>query len=193
MAVAEQINHQINPGDRSKLGQHAMSRMLRFFVKRTDGVVAVEFGLLALPFFTLMFAILETSLLFFAGQALETITADSARLIMTGQAQTQNFDATKFQEAVCANTKGLFNCATGIKIDVRKYTAFKDANLAPPIDADGNLTNNFAYDPGQPGEIVVVRLFFQWPISFSSLGLSNMAGGNRLLVATAAFRNEPFK
>jgi hypothetical protein len=40
----------------------------------------------------------------------------------------------------------------------------------------------------------VVRLFYQWPVYLSLLGftLSNMSGGKRLLVATAAFRNEPY-
>jgi hypothetical protein len=42
---------------------------------------------------------------------------------------------------------------------------------------------------------VVVQLFYQWPIyvSLMNLGnLTNMSGNSRLLVATAAFRNEPY-
>ena len=41
---------------------------------------------------------------------------------------------------------------------------------------------------------MVVRLFYQWPVYVSLLGftLPNMAGDKRLLVATAAFRNEPY-
>ena len=46
------------------------------------------------------------------------------------------------------------------------------------------------YQPGGPGDIVVVRLFYQWPIYVSLL--QNMSGSKRLLIATAAFRNEPF-
>jgi hypothetical protein len=37
---------------------------------------------------------------------------------------------------------------------------------------------------------VVVRLFYQWPIYVSLL--QNMSGNKRLLIATAAFRNEPY-
>ena len=35
---------------------------------------------------------------------------------------------------------------------------------------------------------------YQWPVYVSLLGfnLSDMAGGKRLLMATAAFRNEPY-
>ncbi len=45
-----------------------------------------------------MFAIMETALVFFASQTLETAVADSARLIMTGQAQNQNFTAGAVQD-----------------------------------------------------------------------------------------------
>ena len=51
------------------------------------------------------------------------------------------------------------------------------------------------YQAGDPGEIQVVQLFYQWPIyiSFFSMNLSNQNGNKRLLVATTVFRNEPFK
>jgi hypothetical protein len=50
------------------------------------------------------------------------------------------------------------------------------------------------YNPGSGGDIVVVRLFYQWPLFVTGLGLdiTNLSGSKRLLSATAAFRNEPF-
>ena len=47
------------------------------FARRQDGGAAVEFGLVAAPFLALLFAIMETAIVFFAGQALETAAADS--------------------------------------------------------------------------------------------------------------------
>jgi len=169
--------------------------LLRRLIRQQDGVAAVEFGLVAAPFLALVFAIMETALVFFAGQALETAAADSARLVMTGQAQMQGFDETKFKEAVCAKISGLFNCSAGIKVDVRKYASFAGINIAKPIDAVGNFSGSFTFDPGQPGDIVMVRLMYQWPVYVSLLGLnlSDMAGGKRLLMSTVAFRNEPYK
>jgi Flp pilus assembly protein TadG len=164
---------------------------IRQLVRREDGSTAVEFGLLALPFFALMFAIIETALVFFAGQTLETATADASRLIMTGQAQTQNFDQAKFKESVCSRIYGLFDCANGIKIDVRTAANFSSADLKKPLDANGNLVDNFTFSPGNAGDIVVVRVMYQWPIYVALL--SDMAGGKRLLMATAAFRNEPYQ
>jgi Flp pilus assembly protein TadG len=170
--------------------ESAAARLLR----RDDGGAAVEFGLVAAPFFALLFAIMETAIIFFAGQTLETAVADSSRLIMTGQAQGQSFDAAAFKNAVCAKVYGLFDCQNGIYIDVKKFTSFSGVSMPSPVDAQGNFQNNFSYQPGGPGDIVVVRLFYQYPVYVSLLGfnLSDINGGKRLLAATAAFRNEPY-
>jgi Flp pilus assembly protein TadG len=171
-------------------------RAVRRLLQQQDGAAAIEFGLVAAPFLALVFAIIETAVVFFAGQALETAAADSARLIMTGQAQTQGFDQAKYKEAVCGKIYGLFNCIGGLYVDVQKYTNFASINTSLPVDANGNLkTSSFGYQPGGPGDIVVVRLMYQWPVYVSLLGLnlSDMSGGKRLLLTTVAFRNEPYQ
>jgi Flp pilus assembly protein TadG len=168
----------------------------RRLIRHEEGAAAVEFALVAAPFLALVFAILETAIIFFAGQALETAGSDSARLIMTGQAQMQGFDQAKFKQEVCARIYGLFNCDGSFHVDVKKYASFASINTGKPIDANGNLdTSNFGYQPGNPGDIVVVRLMYQWPVYVSLLGLnlSDMAGGKRLMLSTIAFRNEPYQ
>jgi Flp pilus assembly protein TadG len=168
---------------------------IRRLARREDGVAAVEFGLVAAPFLALLFAIIETALVFFAGQTLETATADAARLILTGQAQTAGFSQTQFKEAVCSRVFGLFNCMAGVKVDVRTASAFGSTNMSKPVDANGNLQTNMMYSPGNAGDIVVVRVMYEWPVYVSLLGLnlSDMSGSKRLLMATAAFRNEPYQ
>ena len=167
----------------------------RRFVRQQDGAVAVEFALVAAPFLALVFAIIETAVVFFASQALETAAGDSARLIMTGQAQKQSMDQATFKQAVCTKIYGLFDCANGVSVDVKTFTSFSSISLPNPLDTSGVMTNNFTYQPGGPGQIVVVRLFYQWPVYVSLLGfnLADMAGGHRLLAATVAFRNEPYQ
>jgi Flp pilus assembly protein TadG len=169
-------------------------RTIRRFARGNDGIAAVEFGIVAAPFLALMFAIMETAIVFFASQTLETAVADSSRLIMTGQAQNGNLTETQFKAAVCAKILGLFDCQNGIKIDVKKYTGFSSIDTSKPLDANRNLMTNFGFDPGKQGDIVVVRLMYEWPIYVSLLGfnLADMAGGKRLIIATAAFRNEPY-
>lgn len=171
------------------------SRLVRRFVRQQAGSAAVEFGMVALPFLGLTFAILETALVFFAGQTLETAVTDSARLIMTGQAQTNGWSKEDFKTAVCSRIYGLFDCATGIYVDVKTYSSFGAITSAPPV-TNGQLdTANLNYSPGGVGDIEVVTLYYQWKVYVSLLGnnLSNLNGNNRLLVATAVFRNEPYQ
>ncbi len=160
-----------------------------------DGAAAVEFGLVAAPFLALVFAIIETAIVFFAGQALETAVANSSRLIMTGQAQELKASMQAHSRMRCAHKiYGLFDCQNGVYVDVRTFSSFSSVTMPSPVDANGNFQNNFSYQPGGPGDIVVVRLFYQYPVYVSLLGfnLSNVNGGKRLLAATAAFRNEPY-
>ena len=88
----------------------ALPRLVRRFLRKKDGAAAIEFAMVAAPFLALVFAILETAIVFFAGQALETATADSARLIMTGQAQKSGLSQTQFKDEVCKRIYGLFDC-----------------------------------------------------------------------------------
>jgi len=170
-------------------------KIARRFVRRQEGAAAVEFALVAAPFLALTFAILETAMVFFAGQTLEAAAADSARLIMTGQAQTSGYSQADFKKAVCDRIFGLFDCTNGMTVDVKSYSSFASVNTAAPV-TNGQLdTSNVTYSPGEPGDIVVVSLYYQWPIYVSMLGnnLANLNGGNRLLAAAAVFRVEPYK
>ena len=155
--------------------------------------MAVEFALVAPVFFALLFAIIEVAIVFFADQVLETIAQNSARMIMTGQAQNASYTQAQFKTYVCSQIPALFNC-NNVYVDVESYPAFTNVTLNSQIDGSGNFVNNMQYNPGGPGNIVVVRLFYQWQLYVTGLGynISNLAGSKRLLVATAAFRNEPY-
>jgi Flp pilus assembly protein TadG len=172
----------------------AVKKALRRFRRNRHGSAAVEFALVAPIFFALLFAIIETALVFFAGQVLETVTQDSARMIMTGQAQAAAYTQAQFKTYVCGKIGVLFDCANGIYIDVQSYSAFSSIHIVDPIDSGKNFVNNMQYVPGGAGDIVVVRLFYQWPLFVTGLGynIANLTGSKRLLTATAAFRNEPF-
>ena len=172
----------------------SFSQLLRRFRRNRGGSTVVEFALVAPMFFALLFAIIETAFMFFASQVLETVTQDSARKIMTGQTQDAQLTAAQFKSEVCGRVAALFDCAGGIYVDVRSYPAFAGVNIADPISASKTFIDDMKFCPGKSGEIVVVRLFYQWPILVTKFGydISNLAGSKRLLTATAAFQNEPF-
>jgi hypothetical protein len=114
-------------------------------------------------------------------------------MILTGQAQTASYTQAQFQSYVCSQIPALFSCAN-VYVDVESYPSFTNVTINSQIDASNNFINNMQYNPGGPGDIVVVRLFYQWPLFVTGLGynISNLAGSKRLLTATAAFRNEPY-
>jgi Flp pilus assembly protein TadG len=170
--------------------------LARKFVRRDDGATMVEFGIVVFPFLALLFAIIETALVFFAGQVLETAVADSARLILTGQAQALNLNAATFKNQVCGRIFGLFDCQGGLQIDVRTFSSFANSSIPKPVDPNTGLvdTTGFTFQPGVAGDIVVMRFVYKWPTFVRTFGLdvSDLSDGYRLMMATAAFRNEPF-
>jgi Flp pilus assembly protein TadG len=168
-------------------------RAARRFARHEKGATAVEFGMVALPFLALTFAILETALVFFADQTLEAAVSDSARLILTGQAQTASYSQGDFKTQVCNRLYGMFDC-NKLTIDVKNYSSFAAVTTTPPV-TDGKIdSTKTGYTPGGPGCIEAVSLYYAWPIYVTLLGnhLDNLGNGNRLLVATSVFRNEPF-
>ena len=179
-------------------GRGAFGRCLartRRFGGNEDGVTAIEFGLVAVPFFALMFAILETAIIFFAGQLLETAVGDTARLVRTGQAHEDGMSESAFKTALCSRVFQLFDCENELNVDVRTFPTFDSIDLSPPVDEDGNLiTEDFDFQIGEAGDIVVIRALYEWPVFVTMLGndLGNLANGKHLLSATAVFKNEPF-
>jgi Flp pilus assembly protein TadG len=164
------------------------------FRRNKKGAAAVEFALVAPMFFAVLFAIIEMALVFFASQILETVAQDTSRLIMTGQAQNAAYTQAQFKNAVCAKLVTMFDCVNGISIDVQSYKAFSTVDISEPIDAGKNFVPPNNYLPGGPGDIVVVRMFYKWPLFVTGLGfnIANVGTNQRLLTATAAFQNEPY-
>ncbi|MEO8667404.1 MAG: TadE/TadG family type IV pilus assembly protein [Bauldia sp.] len=179
----------------SPISWAARGAALKCMLRRDEsGATVVEFALVVLPFTALMFAIIETALLFLAGQTLETAVGDAGRLIRTGQAQKASYDAAAMKTAICDHAPAMFKCEANLKVDVRTSATFDSINLDQPV-VDGDLKDdNFTYDDGKGGEIVVVRAFYEWPTFVHLLGqdYSTLANGKHLLAATAAFKNEPF-
>lgn len=167
---------------------------LRRFIRERRASTTLEFGLVAAPFIALTLGILQTAVVFFAGQALETGAATASRLIMTGEAQTQAWSPAQFKQQVCSAMTGILNCSSGVYVDVETYTSFAAANLSLPISNGTFNASSLGYHPGGPGDFIVVRLYYQYPAYMNLLGfnLSDLNGGNDLLAATAVFRNEPY-
>jgi Flp pilus assembly protein TadG len=168
--------------------------ILRRLSAEKRGATMVEFALVMIPFFIILFGILEVGLVFWGNLELENATEDAARMVRTGQAQTGNFDEGQFKQTICGRVSLLVNCQSKLRLDVQSYSSFANMTPPEPLDGDGNLKNSFSYSLGGPQDVVLLTTFYEWPLLnfMSTMSVSNMASGNRLLRSSAAFRNEPF-
>lgn len=168
------------------------------FGKDDSGATAIEFAMVSMPFFAILFAIAETGIAFLNGQFLDRAVEKASRKIFTGQitnaVATPAAKFTMFKNDVCNTITVFMDCAK-LLYDVQAYKTFGDTMLPIPMN-NGMLdqSNLPRFNPGKSGEVVVVRVYYPQPIYADLLGagMSNMAGGARMLVGTAAFKNEPF-
>lgn len=167
--------------------------LLRLFRRDKSGTSAIEFGIVAAPFFALLLALIEVSLVFFGSFTLENAVDQAGRLIRTGQAQQAGMGPTEFKSAVCAEVYALFDCESGLKVEVQRFENFEGITMDDPLE-NGQLKENYGFDMGNGGDVVIVRAFYEWDLiaNFPGVGLGNMANGSRLVAAATTFRNEPF-
>jgi len=161
---------------------------------RRDGSAAVEFGLVALPFIMMIFAILEIALIFLTDTVLENAVVDTGRQIRTGEAAGAGLTADQFKARICARMSAFANnCSSRLTVDVRVLPRFRDPP-PDPLSGGGFNTAGLTYLPGQPGSIVIVRAWYKQPIftPFMNQGAPR-AGSDGVLTATMAFRNEPYQ
>jgi Flp pilus assembly protein TadG len=165
------------------------------FAADSKGATAVEFALVAAPFLALLIALIQTFLVFFAQELLESVVRQSSRLVMTGQVKDQQMSQAVFKQKVCDQVVIFFTC-NGLMVDLQVANSWSTADTSmPPLsfDSAGAVKNNWQFNPGDIGDIVVLRVTYVWPVILGPLGfnLSNLSNGNRQIMASAAFQNEP--
>lgn len=182
----------------------ARRQILARFGRSQNGATAIEFGFVAAPFLMLIAAIFETALMLWTSEVLEEAVSQASRTVLTGQSQTlykssagTAANTAAFKNAICADAPGLVNCSK-LTIDVRSYASFAAAQTgtaaASPVQAGALNTTGFSYNQTQPGQIVVVRAVLEYTLFFTnwSSALANIGGGKHAIVASAAFRSEPY-
>ncbi|MGO4716664.1 TadE/TadG family type IV pilus assembly protein [Bradyrhizobium sp. 2TAF24] len=184
------------PWRRARIAPGPHRQRLARFVRTERGATAVEFAIVAPIFIGLLISVLQTGIFFFAQETLQAAAMQSGRLLMTGQAQSSNMTQTQFINQVCPSVQALFNCSQ-LMVDVQSYTSFSGANTGSPTltyNAQGQVTNNWAFSPGTQGQVVVLRLMYQWPLIGGpfQLILPNLSNGTALMMGVAAFRVEPY-
>lgn len=168
---------------------------LDHFLAARRGSTAVEFAMVAAPFFFMMFAVLELAFVFVLDSALENAVIETGRLVRTGQADSQAFTGDQFKTALCARMN-IFSgdCLSKVTVDVREIPQFTNPNPPDPTSGQTFSEAGLTYDNGDPGSLMLVRAWYRHQLVTPLLeqGLARMGDGKAILTATTAFRNEPW-
>ena len=181
---------------RSYLASARLGTLATRLGRDTSGATLVEFTFVVGPLMALLVATAQVSLTFFAQQSLETTAEKATRQLLTGAAQNSNMSKAQFKELVCSKLPAFMKCANVI-VDVQAASNFASATTGVPTltyDSNGNITNNWVYQPGAAGQITVARIMYIWSVRQGPLGfdLSTMSNGKRLLMSTSVFKTEPY-
>lgn len=187
----------------------------KLFTRREDGTTAIEFAILALPFFTLLFGIIELAIIFFIQSNVQNAAFEAARQVRTGEFRgTEN----QLKNQICRqmNPKATQNSDA----DVENCRQRMDVKLSPL----GNFSSATSFAPNQtaptgtpPPNVVLAnggdtmlmsvdyRYFLAIPGDVSRLKNSDgvkqinpaqptspRTDNYRTISVVTAFRNEPF-
>jgi len=161
-------------------------RVLGRLLAAQAGGTLVEFAIVALPFFLLLWGAFDIGFYYWGSQELENATAYGARLVRTGQVQTAGINQAQLKAQICGKTVILVGCVSRLRIDVRSGPSLANITPPSPLNNSGVLKSDaeFVYSPGAASEVVLVSAFFNWQLLLKPSGY--------ILRATMVTRNEPF-
>lgn len=181
-------------------------RKIRRGARNDEGAVAIEFAIIALPFFALLFGIIELAIIFFLNSSLDSATSQAARGIRTGQFCGNEDD---FKLAVCRGMNpgvpvgDLSVCQQRTEVRIRQmgsgFSSSVDMNWNPQPPPNplppGYTAPPPNYSATNGGETVLAAVRYRHPLTIPGelTRLSNVDDGNaRDIYSVTAFRNEPF-
>src|SRR3974390_444039 len=131
----------------------------RRFARDRKGIVAVETALVAPPFLLLIMTIIELGLILATQSVLDGALRDAARLIRTGQVQSQASPITTFQNLLCSEMSSLMTvseCQTDVIFEVQVFSNFGAVSFTP-CAYNNNQTGTGTqcqFTPGSGSQIV---------------------------------------
>ena len=193
----------------------AASTLIRLLADQA-AASAVEFALIAIPFFALLLGILELGLMFILNVSLDSAIANFATQVRTGQIQAPGSAATSStgalldlsgaKTAICNNILLVPQsiCLSQLQLDVRPLSNFQNTNSAAPISGTTFNSTNLCYYSGNEGSTVQITGYYLYSIlnplllaAFSQITTYTTSGGSASgnffpIVATQVFRSENY-
>ena len=164
------------------------------------GATAIEFAMVAMPFFMFCFGILGVGLHYFSTNSLEHAVEAAARKIRTGQAQNSGHDRGEFKALVCSEASGAIDCSK-LRVHVQSGD---DWSISPKscLGSDKKLrqlpgsSDKISDSSGEAAKVVLVTACcYEWDLAtvIPFIELGDMEGGASLIQAATTFRTEHYK
>lgn len=188
------------------------------FRKHQGGMATVEFAIIALPFFMLLWGIIEYGLILFTQMAIESATLQIAREASIGKGRVDSLGVCSREEyvrqVIHEKTAGLIN-ASSVEISAAPVAnGGVRADQTPDICMSNNpptvggacpggiyedVNHNGVYDPtvpglalGNAGELVELRATYPWKVQIPFFNQFFGDHGVLLITSSTVLRNEPF-
>ena len=140
--------------------QSWIARQARRFRRSDSGATAVEFAIVAGPFFYVLGCICETGLMLFSEYVIQNSVQEAARMVRTGQVSASDgsvtMSVTDFKAKICEQVSIIIDCEGKVSVYVNNASNF-GALIINPLDGGPGSgwrslqTHLFAWRPAQGG------------------------------------------
>lgn len=167
------------------------------FKRNEEGVTAVEFALVAFPFFVFVFAVIELGVSFVAQQMLSSATEDISRQFYTGQLITDNTSPEAVRKIICDKIQFMVekNCPN-LSINLNNYNSFAEVPITNLVTKAGYLGLPVTIKLGGPSTINQINVLYRWPAITNIMRMITPGikpDDNIIpLFTTMTWRNEPY-
>ena len=185
------------------LSRVGLGRTLKRLRRSESGATAVEFALVAGPFFYVLGCICETGLMLFTEYVIQNSVQEAARMVRTGQVTAGDgsllMTAADFKVKICEQVNIIVDCNGKVSVYVNSAADFNalSSAMSNPLSV-GQKPDGTAYtvvfNPGAALQAATVIATYDWDFAFPFMNfLGNISDGDqRRLYGLAIFRNEPF-
>nr|WP_319483541.1 TadE/TadG family type IV pilus assembly protein [uncultured Cohaesibacter sp.] len=165
------------------------------FLGDTSGATAIEFAVLALPFFAFLYALLGIGYVYITSNTLEDAAQIAGRQIRIGEVASSGMTKDDFKGLICGSVAiPVQTCLADIVVDVTS-----DPDISN-LDTDAPVTNGVLdptreqYDPGDPSDYVIVKAYLPMSSVNSLFSLLDATNGPQFTLSTVmVFRSEPYE
>lgn len=180
-----------------------VSSIAQELARDARGATAVEFALVATPFFGLILLILQVGLFHFSVQSLDYATRQAGRIVMTNQVPGSISSASSFKtKYICPQVFWAISCD---KLVVNSFKVGKSSDASASsgvytyIDSSSRQLKSPVSDPtqqsfclGGPGDYIYLDVAYPYP-NFVAKLLSSVAPATFLMRSSTVVYNEPKK